>query len=68
MKSSSAIERKTFSVGHHTYMLGKLNWTPLPFQSKKNPHIPTRRYLHTALAHAGRLYVFGGMDDDSPIR
>lgn len=68
MKSTSAIERKTFSVGHCVYRLSKLNWTPLPSQIRKYPHIPSRRYLHTATAHAGKLYVFGGVDNDSPIR
>lgn len=48
--------------------MGKLNWTPLPFESKKSLLIPSKRYLHTAVTFEDRLYILGGIDNESDFK
>lgn len=43
------MERATFSKGHSSYLVSKLNWTPLPFEAKRPANVPSKRYLHTAI-------------------
>lgn len=57
-----------FWKGHASYLIGKLNWTPLPFEAKKSPIIPNKRYLHSAAIHEHRLYLLGGIDNDNDFR
>ncbi len=61
-------ERGTFGKGHCAYQVGKLNWTPLPFEAKRTAAIPSKRYLHSAALLDDRLYLFGGTDNDSEFR
>lgn len=61
-------ERATFSKGHCAYQVGRLNWTPLPFEARRAANIPSKRYLHSAAALEGRLYILGGIDNDSEFK
>ena len=58
----------TFAKGHSIYQVGKLNWTPLPFEAKRSTNIPSKRYLHTAVELKGKLYILGGIDNDTDFK